>query len=297
MNNSETVDSEILSERMEAFKQYLVNEEKSDSTIEGYMRNIKRFIRYAGDGKVSKNTVLEYKSRLIKMYKTATINAALSAINSFFDFLGYLYLKVKTIKMQKEIFYSEDKELTKADYEKLLHAAMQKKHKRIYYIMQTIAATGIRVSELKYITTEALNKKYAEVRCKGKNRIVILPDDLCVLLKGYVRENNIKRGSVFVTRTGRTLDRTAVWREMCDLCKTAGVKKSKVFPHNLRHLFARTYYSHEKDIVRLADILGHSSVNTTRIYTMESGQVHRRQIQMLGLVLKRDKKITTQLTL
>ena len=297
MNNSETVDGEFLSEKLGDFTKYLANEEKSNSTIEGYKRNVRRFIEFVGIGKIDKNTVLEYKSRLIKEYKTATINAALSAINSFFDFLGYLQLKVKTIKVQKEIFYSEDKELTKTDYEKLLWAAMQKKHKRIYYVMQTIAATGIRVSELKFITLEAIEKKYAEVRCKGKNRIVILPDDLCELLKEYVRENRVKSGSVFVTRTGKPLDRTAVWREMCDLCKTAGVKKSKVFPHNLRHLFARTYYSHEKDIVRLADILGHSNVNTTRIYTMESGTVHRRQIQMLGLVLKRDKKITTQLVL
>lgn len=297
MVNNEAIEGNFFKAKVVEFTTFLANEEKSQSTMQGYMRNIKRFIDYVADGDVTKTTVLEYKNLLIDKFKTTTVNAALSAINSFFDFLGLLHLKVKTIKIQESVFYSDDKELTKSDYEKLLTTAKRKKNQRIYYIMQTIAATGIRVSELKFFTVESLKKKTVEVRCKGKNRPVAIPDDLCELLREYVKDNAVETGCIFVTRNGKPLDRTSVWREMCALCKRAGVEKSKVFPHNLRHLFARTYYSREKDIVRLADILGHSSINTTRIYTKESGKVHRKQIQLLGLIFGKNKKITTQLVL
>ena len=158
--------------------------------------------------------------------------------------------------------------------------------------MQTICSSGLRVSELKYVTTEAVHKGQATINCKGKMRIVILPNQLCKMLKGYIKENNIKSGSVFVSKNGKPLDRSNIWSDMKKLCKSAGVSKDKVFPHNLRHLFARTYYSLQKDVVRLADILGHSNVNTTRIYTMESGIVHRQQIQKLGLLLYGNKMTT-----
>jgi len=190
-------------------------------------------------------------------------------------------IRIKALKIQRQIFRGKDKELTKAEYERLLNAA---KSKRLYYLIQTIASTGIRVSELRYITTSAVHSGQAVINCKGKMRIVILPKELCKMLKGYIRENNIKNGSVFVSRNGKPLDRSHIWKMLKALCETAGVSKDKVFPHNFRHLFARTYYSLQKDSVRLADILGHSSVNTTIIYTIETGEVHRRQIQKLGLL-------------
>jgi len=270
------------------FREYLINEEKSDSTLESYIRNVEAFMKWIQNEVLDKKKVLEYKEILIENYKISTANAALSAINSFFEFCGLQNLKVKIFKKQKEIFYSENRELTKIEYEKLLKTALNNKNQRIYYIMQAICSTGIRVSELKFITVESLSRKYVEVRCKGKNRVVILPDSLCRILKEYAKSNGIISGTLFITRTGKPINRTVIWREMCELCKDAGVEKSKVFPHNLRHLFARTYYSLEKDIVRLADILGHSSVNTTRIYTMESGKIHRRHIQKMGLVILRE---------
>ena len=187
------------------------------------------------------------------------------------------------LKIQKQIFAEKSKELTKLEYEKLLDAAKSRKNKRLYYLMQTICASGIRVSELKAITVETIAAREAIIKSKGKMRVVILPKDLCKILAKYAKEENIKSGPVFITKSGKPLDRSTIWKMMKHLCESAGVDKEKVFPHNLRHLFARTYYSIQKDIVRLADILGHSSVNTTRIYTMETGDIHRKQIQKLGL--------------
>ena len=205
------------------------------------------------------------------------------ALNSFFVYINRHELKVKTLKIQREIFADREKELTKSEYEKLLNAAKEKGKERLYYLMQTICSSGIRVSELKSITIEAVKERRATIKCKGKMRIVILPKELCKMLAEYAKEQKITSGPVFVTKTGKPLDRSAIWKMMKQLCESAGVPKEKVFPHNLRHLFARTYYTIQKDIVRLADILGHSSINTTRIYTMETGDIHRRQIQKLGL--------------
>ena len=193
-------------------------------------------------------------------------------------------MKVKTLKIQRRIFADKSKELTKAEYERLLTAAKDRKNERLYYLMQTIASTGLRVSEIKYVTVDAVRSGQAVINCKGKIRQIFLPKKLCKMLKEYTKKQNIKSGSVFVTRTGKSLDRHAIWKMLKDLCENAGVSRDKVFPHNFRHLFARTFYSLQKDIVRLADILGHSSVETTRIYTMETGEVHRRQIQKLGLL-------------
>jgi len=193
-------------------------------------------------------------------------------------------LRVKNLKIQKQVFASTDKELTKAEYDRLLQAAKQKKNERLYLLMQTICSTGIRVSEVRYVTVEAVARGIAGINCKGKCRQVFLPKQLCQILKQYIKDQKIKSGAVFVTKNGNPLDRSNIWSDMKKLCKAANVSEKKVFPHNLRHLFARTYYSLQKDIVRLADILGHSSVNTTRIYTMETGEMHRRQIQKLGLL-------------
>ena len=260
----------ISKELIGEFETYLIEEEKSKSTIECYLRNINAFFSWICGQEVTKQTVLEYKALLTEQYKPATVNAILSAMNSFFDFFGAPQLKVKTIKLPKEIFYSEEKELTKKEYERLLCAAKKKKNQRLYYIMQTICASGIRVSELEYITVEAVKRKYAEVKCKGKIRKVYLSNDLCTLLMRYLKTLTVMSGSIFVTRSGKPINRSNLWHEMRALCKEAGVSPQKVFPHNLRHLFARTYYTLQKDIVRLADILGHSSINTTRIYTKEA---------------------------
>lgn len=266
------------------FRLYLYEEEKSDNTIEKYMRDIRFFVEWLEDREIDKSEVLAYKRELCEKYAPNSVNSILSSLNSLFVFLDRHELKVKTLKIQKQIFADKDKELTKAEYERLLAAARTKKNDRLYYLMQTIGSTGIRISELKSITTEAIKTGHAVINCKGKLRQIFLPKQLCKMLKSYVKAHNIKSGSIFVTKTGKPLDRSTIWKMMKALCENAGVDRDKVFPHNLRHLFARTYYSIQKDIVRLADILGHSSISTTRIYTMETGDVHRRQIQKLGLL-------------
>ena len=270
---------------IEKFKQYLIEEEKSSATLEKYMRDITVFFVWLAGRELNKMTVLHYKEHLISAnYAPTSVNSILSSLNSFFEFNEWHGLKVKMLKIQKQIFAERSKELTKAEYERLLVAARQKKNERLYYLMQTICASGIRVSELSAITIEAVKARRANINCKGKMRVVILPKDLCKMLTEYARGQKITSGPVFVTKTGKPLDRSTIWKMMKALCESAGVDREKVFPHNLRHLFARTYYSIQKDIVRLADILGHSSVNTTRIYTMETCDVHRRQIQQLGLL-------------
>lgn len=275
----------ITREIIEAYKNYLVSEEKSQSTIDKYIRDVREFSNWLGDVDFDKSEVLAYKARLSNDYAAASVNTVISSLNSFFNFNEWYELKVKTIKIQRQIFASDEKELTKAEYERLLKAAKSKKNERLYLLMQTICATGIRVSELRHVTVEAVCRGRAEINCKGKRRTVFIPSQLCQILKQYIKEQKIMSGSVFISKNGNPLNRSNIWTDMKKLCKSAGVSEKKVFPHNLRHLFARTYYSLQKDIVRLADILGHTSVNTTRIYTMESGEVHRKQIQKLGLLL------------
>lgn len=268
---------------MERFKAYLIEEEKSELTVEKYVRDVQRFHVWLGDTELTKGKVLDYKSELIEVYAVVSVNSILSSLNCYFDYIGRNDCRVKALKQQRQAFSREEKELTKAEYERLLKAAENKP--RLCLLMQTICSTGIRVSEHKFITVEAAKAGYAEVRLKGKNRVVFLPQKLCKLLLRYAREQNIAKGSIFITASGKPLNRCNIWAEMKKLCDTAGVSREKVFPHNLRHLFARLYYGLEKDIVRLADILGHSSINTTRIYTMESGQTHRRQIERMELLL------------
>lgn len=275
----------ITNKLIQKFKCYLINEEKSSSTIDKYIRDITVFMVWCKETELNKSVVLEYKQDIVEKYAPASVNSILSSLNSFFAYNEWYDLKLKALKIQRQIFASRDKELTKAEYERLLFAAKQKKNQRLYYLKQTICATGIRVSELKAITVSAIKCGQATINCKGKMRIVFLPKQLCKMLKNYIKENNIKSGSVFVSKNGKPLDRSNIWSDMKKLCESAGVAKGKVFPHNLRHLFARTYYSIQKDVVRLADILGHSNVNTTRIYTMEAGEIHRKQIQRLGLLI------------
>ena len=274
----------ITKKRIEGFKTYLIQEEKSAATVEKYIRDICAFSGWLEGRTVDKQAVLEYKAYLVENYKPASVNSVLSSVNSFFAYNEWYDCKVKFLKIQKQIFTSKDKELTKAEYERLLTAAKAEKNERLYLLMQTICSTGIRVSELRFVTVSAVALGVANINCKGKLRQVFLPKVLCKVLMRYIKEQKITSGSVFVSRTGKPLDRSNIWSDMKKLCESAGVSKDKVFPHNLRHLFARTYYSIQKDIVRLADILGHSSVNTTRIYTMETGEIHLRQIEKLGLI-------------
>ena len=274
----------ITDDLIEKFKDFLINEEKAPSTLEKYMRDIKAFSEWMSGSELDKRKALDYKGYLIGKFAPASVNSVLSSLNSFFEFNNWYELKVKMLKIQKQIFAQKDKELSKAEYERLLDAAKAKSNERLYLLMQTICSSGIRVSELQYVTVDAVKLRKATINCKGKMRIVILPKELCRMLTEYAKTQKITSGSVFVTKTGKPLDRSTIWKMMKALCESARVSKNKVFPHNLRHLFARTFYTLQKDIVRLADILGHSSVNTTRIYTMETGEIHRRQIQKLGLL-------------
>lgn len=252
--------------------------------MEKYVRDVTAFAAWLGSAALNKMKVLEYKEYLLDTYAPSSVNSVLSSLNGFFDFCETGAFKVKTLKIQRRIFLRKEKELTKAEYERLLCAAKAAGNRKLYLLMQTICATGIRVSELRFINIEALRSGQATINLKGKMRVIMLPQKLCKMLKKYAQTQKIRSGSIFVTKTGRPLDRSNIWKCMKALCKAAGVDPEKVFPHNLRHLFARTYYNKRKDIVRLADILGHSSVNTTRIYTMDSGEVCRKQIQKLGLL-------------
>lgn len=274
----------ITDELIDSFKEYLIEEEKSAATQEKYIRDVTVFYYWLDERELEKRTVLEYKENLTKKYAPSSVNSILSSLNSLFDFCDWHELKVKMLKIQKQILAREERELTKVEYERLLTAARTKKNERLYYLMQTICGCGIRVSELRHITIEAVKAQRATIHCKGKTRVVILPKKLCKMLLEYAKRNKITSGIIFVTKNGKPIDRSCIWKMMKALCRVANVSKDKVFPHNLRHLFARTFYSLQKDIVRLADILGHSSINTTRIYTMETCDVHRRQIQKLGLL-------------
>ena len=274
----------ITIDAIEEFRCYLIREEKSKATLEKYIRDIQAFYSWSKGSELSKEKVLEYKQFLIGTYATASVNSMLSSLNSFFVFLGWHDLRAHLIKIQKVLFIDSENELTKTEYKNLLKTAQKGKNERLYLLMQTICSTGIRVSELKSITIEAVNSRKATINLKGKLRIVIIPDELCKMLIQYSQKHGVKSGPVFVTKNGRPIDRSNIWRLMKSLGHEAGVPEKKIFPHNLRHLFARTFYSLEKDIVRLADVLGHSNINTTRIYTLENGDIHRSKIQRLGLL-------------
>ena len=273
----------ITIEVINLFKCHLTEEEKSVATVKKYIHDVSAFSEWIVDAKITKTVVLDYKRHLAGKYTTASVNSIISSLNSFFDFIGRSDVKVKTTKVQKSVFTNKKKELTRAEYDRLLCAA-EKYNFRLCLLMQCICSTGTRVSELKYITVEALHEGRTEINNKGKCRVVFLPGRLCKALKKYASKQKISSGPVFVSKNGNPLDRSNIWSSMKKLCKLAGVAASKVFPHNLRHLFARTYYNIQKDIVRLSDILGHSNINTTRIYTQESGEIHRQQIQKLGLL-------------
>ena len=276
----------LTSEAIQNFKKYLREEEKSENTIEKYMRDVWVFTTYMNGAEITKESVIAYKSNLIsENYAVRSINSMLASLNSLFVFLGWMDCRVKSIKLQRQIYCPEKKELTKAEYMRLVNTAKQKGNERLNLILQTICGTGIRVSELQYITVEAVKSGETVVSLKGKTRSVFLVKELQKKLLRYAAEQGIKSGLIFITRTGKPLSRTNIWREMKSLCESAGVNPQKVFPHNLRHLFARVFYSIEKDIAKLADILGHSSINTTRIYIISTGIEHRKRMENMRLIL------------
>ena len=282
----------ITSELIQKFRIYLINEEKAKATIEKYIHDVTVFMTWLDGREAEKQLVIEYKGKTIEEYKPASVNATISSLNSFFTYMEWYECRVKALKIQKRTCADEKRELTKQEYERLVIAAEKTGNRKLYLLIQTICSTGIRVSELKFITVDAVKNKEAEINNKGKIRPVMLSKDLCKALKEYIKSENIESGSIFITKNGKPLDRTFIWKLMKSLCESAGVNKEKVFPHNLRHLFARMFYSVHKDVIRLADILGHSSVNTTRIYTMETIDTFRNQIQKLGLFIRKNK-ITT----
>ena len=263
---------------------HLCDQERSAATIQKYVHDLTALSTFLDGRPMTKGLLLEWKEGLIGRYAPASVNAMLAAVNRFLTFLGRNDLRLRPLKIQRTLFLPADKELTRAEYIRLVRAAQSRDNQRLALVLQTICATGIRVSELRFITAEAVQTGRAEVVNKGKRRAVFLPEKLRRLLKSYLRAQKITAGAVFLSRRGNPLDRSNIWRDMQALCQSAGVAPGKVFPHNLRHLFARTYYALEKDLSRLADILGHTSVTTTRIYTAESGAVHARQIGRLNLV-------------
>ncbi len=267
------------------FELKLREDEKSDATVEKYMRDLRHFSDFAGESVLDKSLIMEYKAKLKEEFALSSANSMIAAVNSFLKFAGRLDLCVKQFKIQKSTYCSEEKELTKAEYAALVRSAEQNKNERLSLVIQTICGTGIRVSELEFITVEAALCGEATVSCKGKTRTVFIVSALRKKLLQYARSHGIKTGKIFVTRSGKALNRSNIWQEMKSLCKQAGVNPSKVFPHNLRHLFARTFYSIEKDIAKLADILGHSSINTTRIYIITTGAEHRRLIETMRLII------------
>ena len=267
------------------FENYLRSDEKSKNTIEKYLRDLKAFAVFAESREISKSVVMEFKASLAENYEITSANSMIAAVNAFLRFVGWMDCCIKQFKVQKKAFCSEDKELTKAEYIRLVNTAKQKGNERLNLLLQTICGTGIRVSELQFITVEAVRKGEAVVSCKNKTRTVFIVRELQKKLLNYIKTKGITTGCVFITKSGKPMSRCNIWREMKALCEKAGVSPDKVFPHNLRHLFARTFYGIEKDIAKLADILGHSNINTTRIYIITTGAEHKRKMENMRLII------------
>lgn len=272
-------------ERIEEFSSYLVNEEKSKNTIEKYIRDAKALLVHMDGREITKESIIEYKKMLTDKYALRSVNSIIAAVNCLFSFLGWQDLRLKPMKLQIQTYCSEEKELTKAEYMRLVSAAKGNGNHRLSLLIQTICATGIRVSEVEFITVESVKRGEAIVTLKGRTRSIFIIRKLQKSLLKYARDNNISEGPIFITRSGKPMSRMSIWREMKNICNQAKVKEHKVFPHNLRHLFARVFYSLEKDIAKLADILGHSSINTTRIYIITTRNEHKRQMENMRLIL------------
>ena len=267
------------------FADCLKNGDRSPGTIEKYLHDASDFALWLGQRELTRETAVQWREFLLQQnYAPVTINSMLSAVNSLFKFLGRGDCRIRFLRVQRRAFREQSRELTRAEYQKLLDTAAEQGQERLGLLMETICATGIRVSEVQYITVEAARRGRAEISLKGKIRTILLPSKLCRKLLKYARKQKTASGEIFLTRSGKPVSRRQIWREMKALCEKAGVESSKVFPHNLRHLFATLFYKACRDIVKLADILGHSSINTTRIYLMTTGAEHARQLEKLGLV-------------
>lgn len=267
------------------FREELYLQERSKATVEKYERDLRAFyVWLPAEKQVDKERVMEYKLVLKNKYAPASVNSMLAALRSFFKYKNWNDCTVNLLRIQRRIFGSREKELTKEEYERLVQAAGEKGNQRLSLLLQIMASTGIRVSEVQFITVEAARAGRAEIALKGKIRTILLPGKLCRKLLKYAKAKKIASGQLILTRSGRPMNRKEIWASMKSLCKAAGVEASKVFPHNLRHLFARIFYRAQRDIAQLADLLGHSSVETTRIYLITTGEEHHRNIEKLGLV-------------
>lgn len=275
----------VNADALKKFESYLRTEERSDNTISKYLHDIRAFFEYAEGKEVNKALVIAYKAFLAEHYAVSSANSMIAALNAYLRFQGSANYCVKQYKTQRRVCCSEEEELTKEEYIRLVRAAKMSGNERLNLILQTICGTGIRVSELQYITLEAVQSGEAVVNCKGKTRIIIIVKELRKRLLQYAKACNLISGPVFITRNGKPMNRSNIWREMKNLCKMANVSPNKVFPHNLRHLFARIFYSIEKDIAKLADILGHASINTTRIYMLTTSAEHRRKLENMRLII------------
>lgn len=254
---------------MRAFEEMLIDHERSDVTIHKYLRDVETFRQWLGkEPAFDKVRIMEYKEDLQKKYKTNSTNSMLSALNTFLTYMDWGECRVATLRVQRSSFRASERSLSNEEFKRLLRAAREKGREQILHIMETIASTGIRIGELSSLTVESLRTGRVVITLKRKTREIILSGRLRTMLTAWCRKKGIKSGSIFITRTGRPIDRSNVLHMMKDLAASAAVARTKIFPHNLRHLFAVNYYNNEKDIVRLADLLGHSNINTTRIYTM-----------------------------
>lgn len=275
----------MTAESLSAFEQYLKTEERSDATIEKYLRDARQFAAWLRGRAVTKEVAASWKEHLVEQsYDAGTVNGKLAALNAFFRFADWEDCRVKSLKRQRRVFREQKRELTQDEYARLLQAAETMGRERLKLLMETICGTGIRVSEVRYITVETAKAGKAEVSLKGKIRTILLPTKLCRKLLKYAKRKKIASGEIFLTRSGKAMSRKQIWAEMKSICKKAGVETSKVYPHNLRHLFARCFYRACRDIAKLADVLGHSSVETTRIYLISTGAEHAKTLEHLHLV-------------
>ncbi len=278
-------DFKLTVERIAAYGRYLRQEERTPATLEKYLRNVRAFARWLDGAGVTKEAVTEWKERLLAEHLSpSTVNAALSALNGLFRFLGWEDCRARFVKVQRRLFRDPARELTRTDYDRLITTARELGRDRLALLMEAICSTGVRVSEVRYLTVEAAQRGRAEISLKGKVRVILIPTKLARKLLKYAKKNKTASGEIFLTGSGKSLSRRQIWAEMKRLCVRAGVEPSKVFPHNLRHLFATAYYRAYRDIAKLADVLGHSSIETTRIYLLTSGAEHQRQLDRLGLV-------------
>ncbi len=283
----ESMERRVTAEAIEVFKRALYEDEKRTSTIGKYMRDLGKFLEFLGGREVSKERLVQYKEYLQNSgeYKVSSINSFLAVVNHFCEVMGWTELRVKTLKVQEGAFSPEHRELTQEEYGRLVEAAAKRGDERLALIIQTLASTGIRISELQFVTVESLEVGMADIYNKGKMRRILYPSDLQEVLAQYARGNQLEGGPVFCTRNGKAVDRSNVWKAMKKLSVEAGVDAGKVFPHSLRHLFAKCFYEIKKDLAKLADVLGHSSIETTRIYIRSTGREHKKQLDMMKMAV------------